>query len=240
MSEYPVHPREFETVFGTRITVLLRDDTSDFNNVNAILDADEYNFKAVPFEDGDIVIDIGAHIGSASLLLASLGIPNMKILAYEPLPENVELIKQNARINNYKNIYVFPYAVNGKAGLLKIYYGDESTVSGRHHHFIGNSYGSPGGRSWTAPVVSLDDIFTVNRLEHCKLIKFDSEGEEVNTLQICSKEVLSSIDYLVGEHHNVKREKIVEITRGVFDDMPCPWQTEDLLGHFWFRRKGLK
>lgn len=242
MAEFIASERihEFSTCFGTNVRLFLRDDTADFNNASGILLADEYNFKAIPFEDGDVVVDIGAHIGSASLLLASLGLPNMRILAYEPLPENVELIRENAKLNGFNaNIVAFEFSVSDKIKTLDIQYGDESTVSGRHHHFIGNAFAAPVGRVCKSSAVSLAWIFENAQIEHCKLVKIDPEGEELAILQACPKEVFSRIDYLVGEHHFQKREEILAATKGVFDDMPCPHQSDTALGHFWFKRKTL-
>lgn len=234
--DYPVYSRQFTTFFKTKIVCGLRKGTADFDAVQAVAVQDEYNLKAIPFENRDIVIDIGAHIGSVSLLLASLD-KKLKIYAYEPLPENVDLLQKNAFMNGFKNIFPFLLAVGGKEGKLKIYYGDESTESGKRHHFIGNPQATPGGEFYEADTITLEKIFLDNKIEKCKLVKLDPEGEEFNILQACPTEILKKIDYIVGEHHSIKRARVLDATKGLFEDVPCPHQRDIGTGHFWFKRK---
>lgn len=237
--DFPVYTREFTTFEGKKLIFGLREGTADFDAVQSVVVEDEYNLKAIPFQDGDICIDIGAHIGSVSLLLASFG-KQLKIYAYEPLPENVEMIKKNAFMNGFGNIYPFLLAVGGKEGKLKIHYGDETTESGRRHHFIGNPNAVPWKGSYLADTTTLEKIFLDNKIEKCKLLKLDPEGEELNILEACPAEILKKIDYIVGEHHFVKRNKILQATKDLFEDITCPWQTDTELGHFWFRNKNLR
>ena len=234
--DYPVYFQKFDTCFKTTINCGLRERTADFNAVQSVAVQDEYNLREIPFEEGDVVIDIGAHIGSVSLLLASLD-TRLEIYAYEPLPENVDLLRKNAVMNGFTNIFPFLLAVGGEEGRKKIYYGDEATESGRCHHFFGNACGVPLKGFYEADVVTLAKIFLDNKIEKCKLVKLDTEGAELDILQACPLKVLRRIDYIVGEHHNVKREAILKATRGLFVDVPCPWQTEVELGHFWFRNR---
>ncbi len=236
--EYPVYNKDFITCFGKKIVCGLREDTADFDAVQAAAVEDEYNLKAIPFEDGDIVIDVGAHIGSVSLALATLD-KKLKVYSYEPLPENVDLLKKNAFMNGCGNIFPFLLAVGGKEGKLRIHYGNEETESGHRHHFIGNPNAVPWKGFYDADTITLEKIFTSNSLTRVKLLKLDPEGEELNILVSTPLEILKKIDYIVGEHHFVKRDKIFEATKGLFYDVPCPWQTEIELGHFWLKNKNL-
>ena len=236
--DFPVYSREFISFLGKKLIFGLREDTADFDVVQSVVVQDEYNLKAIPFFDGDICIDVGAYIGSVSLLLASLD-KKLKIYSYEPLPENVDLLKKNAFQNGFSNIFPFCLAVGGKEGKLKIHYGNEETESGRRHHFIGNSSAVPWKRFYEADTITLEKIFLDNKIGKCKLVKLDPEGEELNILEACPLEILKKIDYIVGEHHFVKRDKILKATKGLFEDLPCPWQTETELGHFWFKNKNL-
>jgi len=236
--EYPVYNQEFITFWGKKLVVGLREETADFDAVQAVAVQDEYNLGAIRFEDNDACIDVGAHIGSVSLLLASLD-KKLKIYSYEPLPENVDLLRKNAFQNGFSNIFPFCLAVGGKEGKLKIHYGNEETESGRRHRFIGNPNAVPWKGFYMADTITLEKIFLDNKIEKCKLLKLDPEGEELNILEACPPEILKKIDYIVGEHHFVKRDVILKATKGLFLDIPCPWQTETELGHFWFKNKNL-
>jgi len=235
MMEYPIYMQDFTTFFGTKITCLLRQGTQDFNVINAITVCDEYNFKPIPFNDGDIVLDLGAHIGGASLLLASIN-KNMKIHAYEPLPENAELLERNAKLNGFSNIFVHQLAISGKKGKMKIYYGLLTTEVDRAHYFIGRWKGLPADRYVEVDTITLEEIFREHSIGRCKLIKSDIEGDESTVLKPCPDDILKRIDYFVGEHHHILRKDLLLCMRGLFEDVPCPYQTDIDVGHFWFRR----
>ncbi len=236
--DYPVYVREFDTCFQTKLRFGLREGTADFNAVQSVAVQDEYNLRAIPFEDGDVVIDIGAGIGSMSLAMASLN-ERLKVYAYEPLPENVALLRENALANGLANVRVFLLAVGGEEGKTKIHYGDEATESGRVHHFLGNALNVPLKGFCDADATTLERIFLDNRIKRCKLVKIDTEGAELDILRACPLKILRRIDYLIGEHHDVKRGVVLKATKGLFEDVPCPWQTEGELGHFWFKNKKL-
>lgn len=68
----------------------------------------------------DLVVDIGAHIGSLTVLAARKGAT--KILAYEPNPEAFRMLKHNTWLYNCRQAEVFPLAVTGsKIGSRKLY-----------------------------------------------------------------------------------------------------------------------
>lgn len=242
MKEYPEQLHTFDSCLGgSTISAYIREGTVDLNNVRAVVEADEYNFKGVPLEDGITVLDFGAHIGAASLLIASLGFPNVKIYAYEPLPENIELMKKNIALNNFQTIFPVAQAVDGKPGTIEIRYGDARTDSGSQHYFIGCPWYTLSEESCIVQAVSLENIFEEHKIERCRLIKLDCEGTELALFAQCPKEIFQRIDFLVGEHHFHRREILLEATKGVFEDVSCSYQSlpgSSEIGNFWFRRKG--
>lgn len=63
---------------------------------------------------GDVVIDIGANIGYYVLMEAKLAGNEGKVYAIEPVTDNANLLKKNAKLNNYKNIDIFELAIGGE------------------------------------------------------------------------------------------------------------------------------
>ena len=47
----------------------------------------DYTFDNITFNVGDVVIDIGAHVGMVSIVLAKLN-PAITVYAFEPIPTN--------------------------------------------------------------------------------------------------------------------------------------------------------
>lgn len=66
--------------------------------------------KRVLFEKlvkrGDIVFDIGAHVGFYTLLASELVGKNGKVLAFEPLPRNLSYLKRHLKLNNCQNVEI--------------------------------------------------------------------------------------------------------------------------------------
>lgn len=66
--------------------------------------------KTLALQNGDSVVDIGAHLGSFSIPLA-VKYPEINIYAYEPAPKNYQILLKNIAINGVKNLKVFNLAV---------------------------------------------------------------------------------------------------------------------------------
>lgn len=71
---------------------------------------DETFFQSF-LEKNDNVIDVGANIGSLTLLAASIVKPDGKVFAIEPHPKIFTYLKGNILKNNLKNIQVFKNSV---------------------------------------------------------------------------------------------------------------------------------
>ena len=65
---------------------------------------------------GATFVDIGANIGWFSLLAASLVGPTGRVIAIEPNPRNVALLRQSAKDNGFDNIDVVTVALGERRG----------------------------------------------------------------------------------------------------------------------------
>src|SRR3990167_2365773 len=112
-----------------------RENSNDENTINAVFSEDEYCLKEVLNFKGGIVIDLGGHIGSFSLLASSFN-ADAHVFTVESCPENYEILMENIKRNNLmKEIQVYHKAIWGKAGeYLRLYYGDDSDF-GKIHKF---------------------------------------------------------------------------------------------------------
>jgi len=63
-------------------------------------------------KSGDTIIDIGANIGYYALLESKIVGKTGKVYAIEPVKRNIDLLKKNILLNNYKNIETFEAAVS--------------------------------------------------------------------------------------------------------------------------------
>jgi len=239
MLEFREQNFDFNTNIGKNIIATARLDTADFNALRAGIEDDEYDLKDFKYKDGDVVLDLGSGTGGEALLLSVIN-PKIRILSFEPLPDNFRLLNQNIKMNGFTNIETFPMAVSGKSGFIDIYYGDPRTEFGKHHYFIGAPIPNPDREFVTVVSMTLEEVFKVNKIDHCKILKLDIEGIEFETLNNCPPEILAKIDYIIGEHHIQKRDEILKATKGLFDDVPCRYQENAAIGHFRFRNKNVK
>ena len=85
---------------------------------------DELGTKIVEniIKNGNIVIDVGAHMGYYSLLFAKLVGKNGKIFAFEPDPKNFSRVQKNVKLNNYMNIVLTQKAVSDRTGDEKLFF----------------------------------------------------------------------------------------------------------------------
>jgi FkbM family methyltransferase len=74
-------------------------------------------FKAA-IRPGATVLDIGANIGSFSLIAARQAGPQGKVFAFEPGPDNFKILKRNIRLNKCSNTVAIPKAVGDKSQVV--------------------------------------------------------------------------------------------------------------------------
>lgn len=153
--------------------------TLDFVIPEAI-HGDEYNTKSINFKPGDVVIDIGANVGSVSIMLAKK-YPFLKIYSYEAHPINFQNLQKNIKENNISNIKAFNNAVFSEDNyFIDISLNVDNT--GASNSFIDpKEYPDLYEKEYSSvqvPTISLDTIIRENNIQNIKLLKMDCEGAE--------------------------------------------------------------
>jgi FkbM family methyltransferase len=158
-----------------------------------------YRLNKIPFEDGDHVIDGGAHVGVVSIWLA-LKYPKIKIFAFEPMPDNFERLLRNIEANGVREqVIPFNMALTGDGRKIRIG-GMPKTNSGGWSYFGPDERTTDGAVSVEIESTTICKVLAANGIEKLKLLKLDVEGMEYEILAgDCS---LNRVDYLVGELHN--------------------------------------
>ena len=127
--------------------------------------------------DGDVVVDLGAHVGYYTLLAARRVGPEGRVFAFEPHPDNFRLLVKNIESNFYSNVIPVQKAVSNETG------GTELFLQGTTTHSLFRK--SDSNKSVLVQTTSLDEYFkTVEpRLRsRIKLIKMDIEGAEMQAM----------------------------------------------------------
>jgi len=162
-------------------------------------DALEYILE---LREGDVVVDVGAYIGSYTIRCAKLVGEKGKVIAIEPLPENIVLLKENIKFNNLNNVYIENVAISNKPNKVFLYYSDfapsNATIKQNTNLEIYN-------RRIMVNTATLDSIVKKYNLGKIDLLKVDVEGDEL--------EVINSPKTL-----KVTRRIIIEVFPKNFDE----------------------
>jgi len=175
------------------------DSDSDMLVIREIWCENVYEVFDGDLSDTGIVIDIGANIGSFSLFAAKLGAK--KVIAVEPEPHNVELLRSNVAENQNNvaecEIIVDTHGIAGKSGngYIDNNHGD-SRVSDIVAHNSQNEYSG----KVRIDVITLDQLFKSHNLEYIDVLKIDIEGLEGEVILAASESTLNLCRYITMEY----------------------------------------
>jgi FkbM family methyltransferase len=69
-------------------------------------------------QPGNVVWDVGANVGSWTILAAQLVGESGHVVAVEPLPDNLRFLREHIRINQLRNVHVLQNAVYDRCGTV--------------------------------------------------------------------------------------------------------------------------
>ena len=155
-----------------------------------------YDFADIPLRAGDVVIDVGAHIGVVSVYLAK-AFPGISVLAYEPMPQVFQLLVENLARNRVHNVTAYNLAVTGDGRDIEMVAHLPSNTGGGTTYAA--SHDLPGHERVTVHSTTLDGIIGEHEVSSCPLLKIDVEGAEYEVLY--NARTLAKIRNIRGEFH---------------------------------------
>lgn len=175
-------------------------------------DYEAYNLPAFleAVGEGDVVFDVGAHVGYFTAI-ASLRVgPAGRVVAFEPRPVNLGLLRRHVQVNDLDNVTVVEAGVGRGSGTARF---EEGTGSGT------GKIADQG--ELTVRVVRLDDVVGEDGLPEPDFIKIDVEGGELDVLE-GARGLLERARprLLVGIHGPGMREKCVAL----LDELGYEWR----------------
>lgn len=180
---------------------LVRGSTDDIYNVTPQREDDVDELICASLAPGDVFIDAGANIGYYSILAARLTAPGGAVIAIEPVPETVEILRANCELNHLSNVTIIAGAV----------WSHEATIS---LSFSKGNYGmamatDEGQGSVSVKATTLDSI--CGSYGSIKVLKIDAEGAEYQVL--CgAAETLGKTRFVVLECSE-DRDRILNLLR---------------------------
>lgn len=120
---------------------------------------------------GDCVMDIGANIGIYSLNLSRAVGPEGRVIAVEPDPDNLRLLRKNLEINSCHNVVVVPCGLGEDSGSAELYQPEEN----RGALSLVDVRGT--GKSVRVPIRRAEDVLAELKMTPI-VVKIDTEGAE--------------------------------------------------------------
>lgn len=154
-------------------------------------------------QTGDIAIDVGAHIGYYTLLLRKHVGADGRVIAFEPVPEDFEVLQRNLMLNGYTNVRLENAAVAEFSGDVRIERRDTDPLS------------SVSSLSSNADLqvrsVALDDYFGAD--ETISFVKIDVEGAEDRVLRGMKRILANQRPTLIVEIHSHDASRAAQMLR---------------------------
>lgn len=150
----------------------------------------------IDLADPSVIIDAGANAGYATVFFAERH-PDAWVLAIEPDPSNVELLRRNtAHLSNVTVIAAALMGFDGEAGLI-----DPDQGPWAMRVMADGEGWSAGSHVETVRCVSVPSLLRSFHIERVSLLKMDIEGSELDVLTGCD-EWIGHVDALVVELHD--------------------------------------
>ncbi|MHB8428454.1 MAG: FkbM family methyltransferase [Acidiferrobacterales bacterium] len=122
-------------------------------------------------KEGMVAVDIGAQCGYYSLMLATQVGPRGKVIAIEPRPASIELVRRNIAQNGFSNVVqVLHTAASDSRGTLTMYETSGMYVAGN----------DAAASAVSVPCTSVDEI--IESGAPVDFVKIDVEGHEPKVL----------------------------------------------------------
>ena len=142
---------------------------------------------------GQVVLDMGANVGTYSILAARRVGPEGAVVAVEPFPANFELLTGNAARNGLGNLRAVRAAGDSSAGEGVLYV---------HDRCINHSLVRPTGSSVPVRLVTVDSLLGELGLGRLDLVKIDTEGTAARVLRGARESLRRYRPRVAYEHDN--------------------------------------
>lgn len=182
---------------GNRYTMRIRPGTSDWNTVQACSGTPGCDEYRLPSGLTGWALDIGAHIGAATIPLL-LDNPELRVIAVEALPENAALARENATRNGVADRLILVEGGASDSELpIRIHYAPDDA----QHEYIGNQWGPQDRPFIEVPGITLTRLAAMRGADTgapFAWAKIDCEGCEYHVL---ASPAVALLDFIIGEVH---------------------------------------
>lgn len=154
---------------------------------------------------GFVCLDIGANIGYFTLLLAHYAGQAGRVYAFEPLPQNHEVLNENVALNQLgMQVQPIALALSNKAGTAEFMYRSD-VFTGGGSLVTADPWGDPSTTrllSTEVKIITGDSFFEAQKdTPHVDFIKLDVEGAEGLVLEGLQNTIARNYPIILMEKH---------------------------------------
>jgi FkbM family methyltransferase len=157
---------------------------------------------------GDTAYDVGANVGYFSLALAKQVGATGHVIAFEPIPQNLEVLRKNIENNRLSNVQVFGAAASDRKGEAIIRIAGNLAMSSLVWHRK-----NPAAEEFSIPTIAIDDLVESGELPQPRFVKIDVEGAEGLALKGMRRTVAAARPIISIESSEFGREITWQLLR---------------------------
>jgi FkbM family methyltransferase len=198
---------------------------------------DCYRLGAVePYRKNEVIVDVGASVG-AFCLKAKEHNPQAKIIAFEPCPENIPVLRANA--GEFASIIQAAVTYEQNLSMLNAVFPNCTSTGGSivTNDDAALAAAATDGRykidRRPIQTFTLERIYDDFKIDRIDILKLDCEGSEFSILGNTTS--LDRIEMIVGEYHGWTRFNEL-VTRVFRPDWHLTIISGGELGIFWLNR----
>lgn len=157
------------------------------------------DYQGLTIRPGDVVIDLGGHIGSSTLNYSHYVGKDGVVYSIEALPENFSLLTRNISRNGITNVKAFNLAIVGDRNMRRIQLNHNTHNSGGHSIL---DLGAVQQAATLCEAMTLEAFAEQQGITRIDILQMDIEGAEFEILLNADKAFLGAIPQIMFEYHN--------------------------------------
>lgn len=153
----------------------------------------------------DVIIDVGAHIGTYVILNVNKVGKAGKIIALEPDHINSNILEKNIEINRIKNVILIKKAAGKEIGTVNLSLVSDPMLSKIGNHTVGDNV--------KVECITLNSLIDELSLEDVHWLKIDAEGYELEVLRGSNIIIEKFHPKIIIETRSENQEKMKKILK---------------------------